>query len=63
MHQDKRISKKWELCILEYEDSEGMKYKVTRHLPMLSVAETRVFSSREDAKRQFELWFEKSSHL
>ena len=32
------------------------KNKVTRRLPELSVAETKMFSSKEEAKKQFNEW-------
>jgi len=41
---------------MEYRDDTGTKYKVTRRIPELSVAETKVFSSKERAKEQFEEW-------
>lgn len=41
---------------MEYWDNSGAKYKVTRRIPELSVAETKVFSSKEKAKGQFEEW-------
>ena len=36
------ISKQWELSILEFSEDEQLKYKVTRRLPILSVAETKI---------------------
>ena len=48
--------KKWEISILEYENHIGKKYKVTRRMPDLSVSETKVFISIEDAKKQVEEW-------
>ena len=50
----KHSSKKWEISIIEFENHEGKKYKVTRMLPDTSVAETKVFKSKEEAKKQFE---------
>ena len=50
--------KKWEVSIIEVENRIGKKYKVTRRVPELSVAETKVFRSKEDAKKQFEEWLE-----
>ena len=47
---------KWEITIMEIENSEGKKYKVTRRLPELSIAETKIFDSKESAKRQMEEW-------
>ena len=56
MKQAKHSTKKWEVSIMEYRDDTGTKYKVTRRIPELSVAETKVFSSKERAKEQFEEW-------
>jgi len=47
---------KWEVTIAEFEDAEGKKYKVTRRMPELFVAETKIFTSKEAAKKQFEEW-------
>jgi hypothetical protein len=47
---------KWEVSIIELEGAEGKQYKVTRRISELSVSETKVFSSKEDARRQFEEW-------
>lgn len=46
----------WEVSIMELPDKEGIKYKVTRRLTELNVAETKVFRSKEEAKSQFEQW-------
>ncbi len=52
----KHFNKKWEVSIIELEDDEGIKYKVTRRIPEMSVAETKVFESKEEARNQaFEL--------
>jgi len=48
--------KKWEVSIMEYQEESGKRYKVTRRIPKLSVAETRIFNSKEKAKLQFEEW-------
>jgi len=32
------------------------KYKVTRRMPGMSVAETRIFSSKEEAMKQLDEW-------
>ena len=52
----KHLTKRWELSIMEFENHIGKKYKVTRRLPDLSVAETKVFESKEEAKKQFDQW-------
>ena len=52
------LTKKLEVSIIEFENGEGKKFKVTRKMPHLSVAETKVFVSKEEAKKQFEGWLE-----
>ncbi len=49
---------KWEVSISEYSDLEGVKYKVTRRIPELSVAETKIFSNKNKAKKLFNEWLE-----
>ena len=49
---------KKEVSIIEIENDIGKKYKVTRRIPGASVSETKVFRSKEDAKKQFEEWLE-----
>ncbi len=52
------LTKKWEVSIMELENYIGKKYKVTRRLADMSVAETKVFRSKEEAKKQFDEWLE-----
>jgi len=35
-----------------------MRFKVTRRVPYLSVSETKIFESKEEAKKQFDEWLE-----
>lgn len=42
----------WEISSLEIENTVGKKYKVARRYPYLSVAETKVFSSKTEAEKQ-----------
>ena len=49
-------TKKWEVSIAEGENGVGKLYKVTKHVPDLSVSETKVFRSKEEAKKQFDEW-------
>lgn len=51
----KHTRKKWEISIIELKEN-GKKYKVTRRLPELLVAETKIFKSKKKAKKQFEEW-------
>lgn len=53
---EKHPTQKWEISIIEIENHIGKKYKVTRRLPEMSVAETKVFRSKEEAKEQFDEW-------
>ena len=48
----------WEVSIMELEQGENKEYKVTRRIPSLLVAETKFFSSMEEAKDQFETWLQ-----
>lgn len=47
---------KWEVSIMEIHDSDLILYKVTRRLAEMSVAETKTFRSKEEAKEQFDEW-------
>ncbi|MBD3355087.1 hypothetical protein GF361_03830 [Candidatus Woesearchaeota archaeon] len=58
METKKHPIKKWEVSIIEIENTIGKKYKVTKKIPEMSVAETKVFRSKQDAKKQFEAWLE-----
>ena len=56
------MANKWEVSIIEFEDNEGKKYKVTRRMTELSVSETKVFRSKEEAMKQLNMseiyhWF------
>jgi hypothetical protein len=55
---EKNENSKWEVSIIEIENGAGKKYKVTRRIPEMSVAETKVFRSKEEAKKQFDRWLE-----
>ena len=44
---------KWEVTIAKFAENF---YKVTRTIPELGVSETLVFSSKEEAQKQFEKW-------
>ena len=45
--EKKHPFKKWEVSISEYETLTGKEWKVTRRLAEMSVAETKVFSSKK----------------
>jgi len=50
------LKTKWEITILEIKNHVGKKYKVTRRIPDLSVAETKVFRKKKDAVKQLQDW-------
>jgi len=50
------LTKKWEVQITEFENGAGKKYKVTKRMPELSVAETKIFKTKEEAMKQFDEW-------
>lgn len=52
----KHLTKKWEVSLIEFENKTGKKFKVTRRLPGLSLAETRVFRSKKKAKKKLDEW-------
>ena len=54
----KHQTKKWEISIVEIEDKEGKKYKITRRLPEMSVAETKILKNKEEAIKQFNEWLQ-----
>ena len=54
--EDKDLTRKWEISIMELQNHIGTKFKVTRRLPELLVSETKVFRSKSDAKKQIEEW-------
>ena len=55
--EQKHETKKWEVSIMELDNSHK-RYKVTRRIPELNVSETKVFDSKEEAKKQFWEWLE-----
>jgi len=58
MEIKKHPTKKWEVSFLTVENKAGKKYKVTRRIPHLSVAETKTFESKEKALNQFNEWLQ-----
>ncbi|MBW2969729.1 hypothetical protein KY319_01260 [Candidatus Woesearchaeota archaeon] len=49
---------KWEITIMQIEDEEGKKYKVTRRMPELQIAETKIFKNKQEARKQFKEWLQ-----
>ena len=56
METVKHFTKRWEISIIELENSIGKQFKVTRRIPEMSVAETKIFKTKEEAKKQFDDW-------
>ncbi len=52
------INKKIEISILEIKDASGTKYKATKRIPEMGVAETKFFSSENEAKAQMREWLQ-----
>ena len=52
----KHPTNKWEISIMELKDNGNEKFKVTRRLSDFSVAETKFFRSKKEAKEQFDEW-------
>ncbi len=48
--------KRWEVSIIKFQNSVSKKFKVTRRLPEVSVAETKFFTSKKKARRLFDEW-------
>ena len=63
MAAKKHPVKKWEVSITELQNHTGRKFKVTRRLPEMSVAETKVFTTRKKAKRLLDEWLKQPVHL
>jgi len=51
------MSIKWEVTIMELHNN-GKKFKVTRRMHDMNIAETKVFDSKEEAMKQFKEWLE-----
>ena len=49
-------TKKWEITIMELRNGVEKKYEVTRRFPSLAVSETKLFRTREEARKQFDEW-------
>jgi hypothetical protein len=52
-----KMSIKWEVTIMELHNN-GKKFKVTRRMHDMNIAETKVFDSKEEAMKQFKEWLE-----
>ncbi|MBI1936117.1 hypothetical protein HYS31_06770 [Candidatus Woesearchaeota archaeon] len=47
---------KWEISIMELKKNGKIKYKVTRRVPEMPVADTKIFDTKEEALKQLEEW-------
>ena len=45
-----------DMSIMELKSGNNKKFKVTRRIPELSISETKIFTGKEKAKRQFYEW-------
>jgi hypothetical protein len=57
MSDDESSAGKWEVSIIELEN-HITRFKVTRRMPEMSVAETKIFDTKEEAKKQLDEWLE-----
>tara|TARA_Y100000031_G_C7948232_1_gene260296 strand:- start:138 stop:305 length:168 start_codon:yes stop_codon:yes gene_type:complete len=48
----------WEVSLLKLEDNNTSYYKVTRSMYLLGISETKLFTSKQKAKQQFNTWLE-----
>jgi len=53
-----KYNKKVEITIIELEDDTNKRYKVTKRLPDMRVAETKIFETKEEARKQFDEWLD-----
>lgn len=57
MQQSKKHPvKKWEVSLMELQNHIGKMFKVTRKIPGMSIAETKIFRTMKTAKKQFDEW-------
>jgi len=47
---------KWEVSIIKLKYDKRKRYKVTRRMPQLKVAETKIFMSKKKALAQLQEW-------
>ncbi len=52
----KHSIKKWEVSFIEFKDNKRKKFKITRRIPELTVAETKIFKSKHQALKKFKEW-------
>lgn len=54
----KSFTGNWIVSLLGIGNREGIKYKVTRSIPELSISETKIFKNKKEALEQFNEWLE-----
>lgn len=52
----KKKSKRWEISIIKLKDDSNNRFKITRRMPEMKIAETKIFKSKKKAKEQFNEW-------
>lgn len=52
------MKESWEISILEYVNTVCKKFKVTRRYPEEFIAETKIFTTKEEAVEQAKEWLE-----
>lgn len=63
VREGKMENRKWEVSIIELKSDKCKKFKVTRKISEMSLSETKIFSNKEEAKRQFDEWMEEGLSL
>ena len=58
--EDEKYQIKWEVSIIELQGNGKKKFKITRRIPYLSVSETKIFDSKDKAKKLFDKWLEQT---
>ena len=58
----KHPSRKWIITVIAIRDNKKLKYKLTRRIPELNVAETKIFFSKKKARKQFRQWLEEKDY-
>ena len=53
---EKHPTKNWEVSLVALHTNGDIIYKVSRRLAEMSVAETKIFPSKEEAQKQFDDW-------
>ncbi len=46
----------WEISILELRDEVEIKYKITKRIPQVAIAETKICNSKKEVLKQLVEW-------